>query len=67
MNDFKLARNVWLFVGVSFFISFILRLMDNKSIIWIILNGITCFLSFVNAYNIHKTIIKEKRKQRSRF
>ena len=58
MNDFKLTRNIWLFAGISFFISFILRLIDNKSIVWIILNGVTCFLSFSNAHSIHKRIIK---------
>lgn len=61
MNEFELARNVWLFVGISFFISFILRLIDNKSIVWIILNGIICFLSFVNAYGMHNRIIKKNK------
>lgn len=61
MKSFKLSRNLWLISGFCFLLAFILSSSDNKSVLLPILNGITCFLSFINAYNDHKKIIKDNK------
>lgn len=61
MKKFKLSRNLWLFAGFCFLLTFILNLADNKSFLLPILNGITCALSFINAYINHKKIIKDNK------
>ena len=61
MKNFKLSRNLWLFAGLCFLLSFILNLASSKSIILPILNGITCILMFINAYIYHKKINKDNK------
>lgn len=61
MNKAKLSRNLWLIAGVGFLITFILNLVYNKLFLLPILNGITCFLCFINAYINHKKIIKDNK------
>ncbi len=61
MKNFKLGRNLWLFAGICFLLSFILSLVSNKSNLLSALNGITCILMFVNAYINHKKIIKDNK------
>jgi hypothetical protein len=59
MKNLKISRNLWLFAGFCFLLSFILNIASNKSILLPVLNGITCILMFINAYISHKKIIKE--------
>lgn len=59
MKKFKLNRNLWLFAGICFLLSFILNLESSKSTILPILNLITSILMFINAYINHKKIIKD--------
>jgi putative flippase GtrA len=61
MKNFKLSRNLWLFAGLCFLLSFILNLASSKSIILPILNGITCILMFINAYIYHEKINKDNK------
>ena len=58
MKNFKLSRNLWLFAGLYFLLSFILNLANDKSASLPFLNGITCILMFINAYINHKKIMK---------
>lgn len=61
MKGFKLSRNLWIFSGLCFFISFILSLTSNKSTLLPVINGITCILMFINAYINHKKLINENK------
>lgn len=61
MKNFKLSRNLWLFAGLCFLLSFILNLASSKLTILPILNGITCILMFINAYIYHKGIDKDNK------
>jgi hypothetical protein len=54
MKNFRLTRNLWLFSGLCFLLSFILNLASNKSALLPVLNGVTCVLMFINAYINHK-------------
>lgn len=61
MNNFKQSRNLWLFSGFCFMLTFILNLLSNKFAVVPVLNGVTCILCFINAYNNHKRIVKDKK------
>lgn len=61
MKNFKLSRNLWLFAGLCFLLSFILNLASSKSTLLPVLNGITCILMFINAYINHKKFIKDNK------
>jgi hypothetical protein len=63
MNNFKISRNLWLFAGICFIISFILSLVSNKSALLTVLNGITFTLMFINAYISHKKMINENKEK----
>lgn len=56
MNNFKRERNLWLLSGTLFFLSFLLNLAINKSILLLILNGSSSILMFINAYINHKKL-----------
>ncbi|MDF2802023.1 MAG: hypothetical protein K0S61_1926 [Anaerocolumna sp.] len=59
MKNLKISRNLWLFAGVCFLLSFILSLVSSKSTLLSVINGITFILMFINAYVSHKKIINE--------
>ncbi len=64
MKRLKLTRNIYIICGVCFLLSTFLQfrifqLSANKSVIGIILHGISCILMFTNAYINHKKIIKD--------
>lgn len=61
MKGNKLSRNLWLFAGLCFLISFILNLTEDKSLAAIIMNGLTCILMFINAYVYHRKAVKENK------
>lgn len=61
MKNFKLSRNIWLFAGVCFLLSLIAYIADNSPVYLLIINGLTCILSFVNAYMFHKKIKEENK------
>lgn len=58
MKNFKLSRDLWLLAGACFLVSTILQL-ESKFILIPILNGVTCILSFVNAYVNHEKNIRD--------
>ncbi|MCM0651091.1 hypothetical protein NBE98_22285 [Clostridium swellfunianum] len=57
MKNLKLSRNLWLFSGFCFLISFMLNVSDKKSTPSIVLSMIASILMFINAYINHKKII----------
>lgn len=61
MKNFRLSRNLWIFAGLCFLLSFIIYLESNKSTLLIVLSGITCILMFINAYITHKKINKDNK------
>ncbi len=63
MKGYKLSRNLWIFAGLCFLVSFIINLTENKSILAIVMNGITCILMFINSYIYHRKLIKESKDQ----
>ena len=63
MKGNRLSRNLWLFAGLCFLVSFILNLTGNKSLPAIIMNGLTCILMFINAYVYHRKAVKENKDQ----
>jgi len=62
MKNLKLTRNLWLFAGFCFLLSFILNLSDHKPFLLLTLNLVTCVLSFINAYINQKKIVEENKK-----
>lgn len=60
MRNFKWSRNLWLFAGFCFLLSFIFSLIDNKAFSLNLLNIVVSILSFFNAYMEQKKIDKNK-------
>jgi hypothetical protein len=59
MKNFKQARNLWILAGGAWLLAFVLKLAHDRSVLSLILNGIVCVFSFVNAYINHKKISKD--------
>ena len=62
MKNFKTIRNIWIFTGICFLLSILLNLSSNGPSIVRSLEGITCILSFIIAYNFHRKISKDNKK-----
>jgi hypothetical protein len=61
MKNYKLSRNLWLFAGLCFFLSFLLNLFNKQLGSLSGLNAVTSILMFINAYINHKKITKENK------